>query len=347
MSERIDDIVMYKMYTHAFKKRIPIMATIEITNECNFRCIHCYLNNQLRRVFLDKDEIYGMINQFVENGTIYLTITGGDPLLHPDFCAIYEYAIKRGLIVTVFTNASLLTLDMLKLFVKYPPRRVEVTFYGMSEEKYHNVTRTYMYEQVIKNVQSMKNKKINILAKMFIIVKNYSEINKFLDYCKKQQLPCKLDYVLVSDDKNVTERHKITNAEARKVDEEYFKQADVDENWGKFIENETKNELLHCGAGRISFWVKANNKIRICNFISDVELSLEQYTFHDIWQHFGYYLERLNENSKDLCNMCRYQKQCFICPAKMKIYTGEFRPTSVGDIPFCKQSIENKGEIYD
>lgn len=69
-----------------------------------------------------------MINQFVENGTIYLTITGGDPLLHPDFCAIYEYAIKRGLIVTVFTNASLLTLDMLKLFVKYPPRRVEVTF---------------------------------------------------------------------------------------------------------------------------------------------------------------------------------------------------------------------------
>ena len=46
-----------------------------------------------------------------------------------------------GLLVSVFTNATLVTAEHAALFKKYPPRDIEVTVYGASQETYERVTR--------------------------------------------------------------------------------------------------------------------------------------------------------------------------------------------------------------
>ena len=48
--------------------------------------------------------------------TLWLTLTGGEPLLRPDFCDIYAYAHGLGLVLTVYTNATLITERHLELW---------------------------------------------------------------------------------------------------------------------------------------------------------------------------------------------------------------------------------------
>lgn len=122
--------LMIELFKDAFVNRQPIACTIELTKNCNFRCLHCYITNK-KDIFLEKEEVFKFVDQVVECGCLFLTLTGGECLMHPDFIEIYEYCIGKGCVVTIFTNCSLLSPKILNSFKKYPPKRIEITMYGI------------------------------------------------------------------------------------------------------------------------------------------------------------------------------------------------------------------------
>lgn len=127
-------------------RRLPLGGTIELTRRCNNRCAHCYNNlpaeeASARAAELGKEEWRRLLDEAVAMGCLYLLITGGEPLLHPDFAAIYEHARRRGLLVTVFTNGRGLTAETVDLLAAMPPLAVEVTLYGATRETWERVTR--------------------------------------------------------------------------------------------------------------------------------------------------------------------------------------------------------------
>ena len=67
-------------------------------------------------------------------------MTGGEVLLRPDFEELYLHALGRGLLVTVFTNGTLVTERVADLFDRHRPLLVEVSLYGMTRETYERVT---------------------------------------------------------------------------------------------------------------------------------------------------------------------------------------------------------------
>ncbi len=83
---------------------------LEITNQCNLRCTHCYLSSGAKKKNeLGLQEIMDIIDQLEPGSGKKLCITGGEPLLHPDFFNIIEYAaVTRGLEVDIYTNALLI-----------------------------------------------------------------------------------------------------------------------------------------------------------------------------------------------------------------------------------------------
>ena len=105
------------------EQRIPLSGSIDLTHRCNLRCIHCYLGNKevingKREEELSTTQWISIIDQITDAGCLYLLITGGEPLLRKDFGAIYRHAKTKGLMVTVFTNGTLITDDLLDLFSK-------------------------------------------------------------------------------------------------------------------------------------------------------------------------------------------------------------------------------------
>jgi radical SAM protein with 4Fe4S-binding SPASM domain len=124
----------------AHAARVPLYAMVELTWRCNFRCVHCYQEGlRDRHVELSTPEWKTLLDELAELGCVFLTLTGGETLARKDFAEIYRHAVTRGFMVTVFTNGSLVSEDILKLWAKLPPRKLEITLYGMSREKYAEV----------------------------------------------------------------------------------------------------------------------------------------------------------------------------------------------------------------
>ncbi|MCU0486452.1 MAG: radical SAM protein, partial [Anaerolineales bacterium] len=127
-------------------RRVPLDFTLEITARCNNDCRHCYINlpagdQQAQRTELSVAEISDIAGQAVELGALWCLITGGEPLLRQDFAEIYLALKRKGLLISLFTNACLVNEEHIRLLTQYPPRDIEVSVYGVTQPTYERVTR--------------------------------------------------------------------------------------------------------------------------------------------------------------------------------------------------------------
>ena len=126
--------------------RYPLGATFELTNRCNLNCAHCYINQPAndevaRQRELSTEQVKAIIDQMVAAGVLFLTLTGGEPLLRPDFTEIYTYARQKGLLVILFTNGTLVSEEIADLLNDLRPLNVDISIYGASSSVFEAVTR--------------------------------------------------------------------------------------------------------------------------------------------------------------------------------------------------------------
>ena len=67
------------------------------------------------------------MDEIHKEGCLWLTFTGGDPLVREDFLEIYSHAKKKGFIVTIFTNGQAFTKEIFDYLGKSPPFSIEIT----------------------------------------------------------------------------------------------------------------------------------------------------------------------------------------------------------------------------
>lgn len=126
-------------------KRNPVNGTFELTVRCNLHCKMCLFrhddrkNSELMSKELTAEQWVDMAKQAAEAGTFNLLITGGEPMIRPDFCEIWEGIYKQGFIIELYTNATLVTPKIMETLRKCPPHKIGVTIYGASPETYEKV----------------------------------------------------------------------------------------------------------------------------------------------------------------------------------------------------------------
>ncbi|MCI0474718.1 MAG: radical SAM protein, partial [Anaerolineales bacterium] len=136
----------FPLWDRAARKHIPLSIDLEFTERCNCNCRHCYINlpandRTAKSQELTFAEIRNIFDQAVELGSLWCLMTGGEPLVREDFAEIYLYAKKKGLLASIFTNATLIDDKFIELIKRYPPRDLEVSVYGVTRETYERVTR--------------------------------------------------------------------------------------------------------------------------------------------------------------------------------------------------------------
>ncbi|MFC5003301.1 radical SAM protein [Dactylosporangium cerinum] len=117
-------------------------ATWEINKGCNFSCEHCYLE---QRPFagLPLDAKLALIDMLRDMGVLWLQITGGEPLIDPDFPPTYERAHDAGMMLEILTNGSRLARpEHLAMFAARRPHKITVSMYGASPETADALTQT-------------------------------------------------------------------------------------------------------------------------------------------------------------------------------------------------------------
>lgn len=91
----------------------PILAHIIPIRRCNLSCTYC---NEYDRVSppVPTEEMFRRVDRLAELGTTIITISGGEPLLHPELDHIIRRIRQHGIIAGLITNGYLLTVERIR-----------------------------------------------------------------------------------------------------------------------------------------------------------------------------------------------------------------------------------------
>lgn len=319
-----------RFHDKIFRGRIPLQASTELTSRCNLGCVHCYVSKGNLptddiRPELSAGEWMHLIDQFVDAGSLYFLFSGGEPLLRPDFTEIYSYACRKGLLVTVFTNGTLVTDKILKAFHAYPPHCVDVSIYGATRETYEKVTRTTgSFEKCVHGIFQLKDAGVNLKLKTMALTINSHELNEMRAFASDLGVSFRYDAAvsprLDGNPEPLSYRVPV---------EEVIKQESSDQKKKKQwldlyrrMKELVLDNLYECGAGVSMFHVDACGMMRPCFMVPGWKKDLRNHRFSDIWFDKGFTDFRGPGLMPRICRECDSKVLCGYCPGFFKLETG-------------------------
>src|SRR5580658_3057813 len=84
----------------------PLLAHIIPIRRCNLACEYCNEYDDFSKP-VPTNEMFRRVDKLAELGTSVITISGGEPLLHPELDDIIRRIRKRGMIAGLITNGYL------------------------------------------------------------------------------------------------------------------------------------------------------------------------------------------------------------------------------------------------
>ena len=150
----------------ARKLGVPLTGSFELTPFCNLACKMCYVSLEPSQYSPDKvlpvKTWERIMLQAHKAGMRNASLTGGECLTYPGFSELYMFLYNLGIHPGVLTNGVLVNDEILDLFVKYPPRMVQVTMYGSSDEAYERVTGHRVFHIVYHHLEMMHRAEIPV-----------------------------------------------------------------------------------------------------------------------------------------------------------------------------------------
>ncbi len=128
--------------------------------------------------------------QAIDAETLFLTITGGEPLMHPQFPEIYEALTEMGFFITLQTNLSLMDGKMMDLIGERPPRAIKSTIYGATDETYEKVCGVKNGLKLVRRgIENVKRAGIPLILVSTVIRENQDELNAIHQLAADYGLP--------------------------------------------------------------------------------------------------------------------------------------------------------------
>lgn len=332
------------------KNTIPMSGTFELTPRCNFNCKMCYvhlLKDQIPNYGreLTGDEWIQLGKQARDAGMLQLCITGGEPLLHPEFIKIYKALSQMGFFITLQTNASTISDEMVEVFKEYPPQEVKLTIYGSNDEIYKEVCGIDKgFTKVNEGIQKLKQLQIPILAVTTIIKQNLNDLIHIQKYCHWNQIP----WIYTA---TVQPSIRGANTDVRSVSIEEKDATDYRADVRYMIENplmkDDKKPCEYCKGHHNSFWITWNGNMRFCSFMNEPNISVIDQTFESAWQQLIQYEEQLTWPKE--CQTCEIRHICRRCIGMLASRSGNVHQV---DVEYCnkikkyvKEEMEKQHEI--
>ena len=162
---------------------IPYTVKWESTNICNLKCIHCIANSgTCLSEELSKQEVFSLIDECVRIGVINFGIVGGEPLMRKDLFEIINYAVSKGLRVSLSTNATLVNESISKKIADSSIVFVAVSVDGIG--KVHDEFRGIpgAFDQTIFGLKCLIASGIKVHVTTVVSKHNLNSIGAIIDY---------------------------------------------------------------------------------------------------------------------------------------------------------------------
>lgn len=106
-------------------------ALVQITERCNLHCAHCFVSSTSQGTDMSLGQFLdNVLPRLIEARVRRITLTGGEPFVHPNLVSFCTAAVGAGLPVGICTNATLVTERQIADLVNLKDVHVNVSFDG-------------------------------------------------------------------------------------------------------------------------------------------------------------------------------------------------------------------------
>lgn len=134
----------------------PLSIGWGITRACNLKCKTCYAAVEMEGEELSLQECIKVIDILETYGIFHIVFGGGEPFCRKDFMKILEYTKKKGFIVDIDTNGTLLSIPTIEKLRKFGIDYLDISLDGASEKTNDLIRGEGSFKKIIKNIKILK-----------------------------------------------------------------------------------------------------------------------------------------------------------------------------------------------
>ncbi len=160
----------------------------EITPRCTNNCMYCYnvwkMDGAYPEGELSLPEIKKLFDTLLDDTAAEgITLTGGEPLLHPDILEAVSFLNDRKLKVGIATNGILLDESITRRLVDGGVDYFEISCDSASRETYHRLSLNDQLEKVRKSILNVKKHRAKLLVSCVVAKPNLPDLEETIDLC--------------------------------------------------------------------------------------------------------------------------------------------------------------------
>lgn len=333
----------YSKFSHSihqrfFGKRAPVEVSIELTRRCPLDCLHCYNNLPMsdaaaRSQELTFEEHCHLLDELVDCGCLWLTYTGGEIFARRDFLDIYTEAKKRGFLITLFTNGTMITPRIADYLADWRPFSIEITLYGATKETYESLTQVPgSFNKCMNGIRLLLERNLPLKLKTVPTSINKHEVYEMKRIAEEEfgadfkfdplinpRIDCSQSPLAV---RLSPEEVVALDYFDPKREQEYKRLLDHERAAAK-TESPDSNRRYFCGGGMTGCAVDPVGRMSICVISHQQGYDIRGGSFREGWEGRLQEIRNQERTRETKCDRCQIRSICGMCPANGELEDGD------------------------
>ncbi len=331
----------------AIRMKIPLSGTFELSPVCNFACRMCYVRKTQKEVqesprgILTLEDWLRIAREARDAGTLYLLLTGGEPLLWPDFWPLYEELVDMGFLVSINTNGSMIDDEAVRRFRKRPPQRINITLYGANDDTYRRLCGADgVFGRVDQAIRKLLENNLTVKINCSLTPENAADLDWIVDYAKARETRLTVATYMFPpirrDPTRFGENERFTPEESARYLMRYLERDRGPELYRHYLKSildgcvdppgldegciDPVDGKIRCRAGKASFWITWDGWLTPCGMMPEPKTELRGKSFSDAWKDIAEQSEAMRLSG--VCSTCPNIDVCHPCAAIAYAETG-------------------------
>lgn len=316
---------------------------LEIISECNERCIHCYIPHDYKISCIDSDMFYNILEQCKNMNLLHITLSGGEPMLHKNFCDFLKRCRDYNFSINVLSNLTLLSEEIIAEMKMNPLLGVQVSLYSMDSKIHDRITQMKgSFEKTYNAILKLIENDIPLQISCPIMKQNKSSYNDVLEWAKVHKIHAEDDYGLIARYNHTTQNLscRLSINEIKEIiyykaknDSEFLEQIKVE---AEKKETKTEKDPV-CSVCHSSICISDNGNVYPCAGWQDYVVgNIKENSLNEIWINSVKvkYLRELRYKDFPQCIQCPDRNFCTMCMVKNANENFDGNPLVVNEF-FC------------
>jgi MoaA/NifB/PqqE/SkfB family radical SAM enzyme len=305
--------------------RLPLRGSIDLTYRCNNNCRHCWLHvpANASEPELSLDEIRRIADEARAMGCREWSISGGEPMLRPDFPEIFDYLTRSARGYTLNTNGTLITPEIARLLTRKGSKLVAL--YGATAETHDHITRNPgSFDAAMRGFRHLREAGAGFTVQLIPMQDNYGQFDKMVELARSLSPHYRTGapWLYLSACGSAERNSEITRQRLAPKDVIALDQPDPAEDEvnvrAKAETNGDDRLFADCIAARRDFHVDPHGGMTFCSFVKDAALryDLGKGTFRAAWDEFIPALAGKVRGGREYlenCGPCGLRQHCRWC----------------------------------